>query len=412
MRTPLGRTNIFLAIPPMVRPRERLQRFAPVPERSKPEFFRRDRVLQGAFTLARCCARGRAYSAFVVLLAALFCGCSPSNQPAPQASVAPPTVQTVLAKRGEVARSVTLPTFRILPLQQAVLYAKVSGYLKTLLVDKGDTVKEGQLLGEIEVPELLADEIQFRADSDVAHTNFVRMAEARQKAPDLVVPQTVDELRGTWEVADARLQRARTLLQYARLVAPFSGVVTARFVDPGAFIPAATAGTAAQNAAVVMLMDFSRLRIQVFVPEPEVPFITNGVPVQVTVEELPGKVFTGSITRYANALDETTKTMLAEIEMPNATGAMRPGMYASVKLEVERKRNALLVPVPALLVEKAGTSVFTVADGKAKKMPVQIGFYDGTNAEIAGGISEGQGVIVLNKQTLNDGQPVNTTEGK
>ncbi len=165
--------------------------------------------------------------------AATFCGCKPSGAEGQPKASAPVNVQTTLPKRGEIARSVTLPTFRVLAWQQAILYAKVSGYLKTLLVDKGDAVKEGQLLGEIEVPELLADEIQYQAETEVAHTNYQRMAEARGKAPDLVVPQTVDDLRGTWEVAQAKLQRTRALLQYARLVAPFSGVVTARFVDPG-----------------------------------------------------------------------------------------------------------------------------------------------------------------------------------
>jgi len=321
-------------------------------------------------------------------------------------------VQTVLPKRGEIARSITLPTFRILALQEATLYAKVPGYLKTLTVDKGDAVKEGQLLAEIEVPELLADQAQYTAESEVARTNYERMAEARQKAPDLVVPQTVDDLRGQWEVAQAKLQRTQTLLQYARLVAPFSGIVTARFVDPGAFIPAATAGTTPQSAAVVTLMDYNRVRVQAFVPEPEVPFIKNGVPAKVSVEELPGRVFPGSVTRYAHALDPATKTMLTEIEMPNPTGELRPGAYASVELEVERKQNALLVPVQALLTEKAGTSVFTIVDGRAKKIPVQLGFNDGANVEIASGIRDDQKVILIGKQTLNDGQPVNLVEAK
>jgi membrane fusion protein (multidrug efflux system) len=159
-------------------------------------------------------------------------------------------------------------------------------------------------------------------------------------------------------------------------------------------------------------MDFSRLRIQVFVPETEVPFITNALPVQVTVEELPGQLFPGSVTRYAYALDEATKTMLTEIEMPNPSGVLRPGMYAAVKLELERKHDALLVPAQALLVEKAGTSVFTVADGKAKKTPVQLGFNDGANVEIVAGLRPDQPVILLGKQTLNDGQPVNPAPPK
>lgn len=324
----------------------------------------------------------------------------------------PVNVQTVLPKRGEIARSITLPTFRVLALQEATLYAKVSGYLKTLGVDKGDAVKEGQLLAEIEVPELLADEAQYRAESGVSRTNYERMAEARQRAPDLVVPQTVDDLRGQWEVAQAKLQRTRTLLQYSRILAPFSGVITARFVDPGAFIPAATTGSTPQTAAMLTLMDYSRVRVQVFVPEPEVPLIKNGVPAKVMVEELPGRSFPGSVTRFAHALDPATKTMLTEIEIPNPTGELRPGAYASVQLEVERKQGALQVPVQALLVEKAGASVFAVAEGKAKKTPVKTGFNDGANVEIAEGINPDQAVILIGKQTLNDGQPVNAVEAK
>jgi len=353
----------------------------------------------------------RWFAPVLSLAAALLSGCgrSPVQGPSPAPAI---NVQTVLPKRGEIARSITLPTFRILALQEATLYAKVPGYLKTLAVDKGDSVSEGQPLAEIEVPELLADETQFKAESNVARTNYERMVEARKKAPDLVVPATIDDLRGQWEIAQAKLQRTQTLLQYAHLTAPFAGVITARYVDPGAFIPAASGGSTPESAAIVTLMDFSKVRVQVFVPENEVPFIKNGVPVQVTVEELPGRAFRGSVTRFANALNETSKTMLTEIELPNPTGELRPGMYALVRLEVERKSNALLVPVQALAVEKAGTSVFTVVDGKAKKIPVQIGFNDGTNAEITGGIDAAQPVILVGKQTLNDGQAVNATEAK
>lgn len=357
----------------------------------------------------RISAFGFQFLASLALLALLGCGAGPTEPP----RTSPPiSVQTVLPKRGEIARSITLPTFRVLPLQEATIYAKVSGYLKTLTVDKGDSVKEGQLLAEIEVPELLADQAQYKAEADVARTNYERMAEARQKAPDLVVPQSVDDLRGQWEVAQAKLQRTQTLLQYARIAAPFSAMTTARYVDPGAFIPAATAGSTPQSAALVTLMDYSRVRVQAFVPEPEVPFIKNGVPAKVMLEELPGHAFPGSVTRFAHALDPATKTMLVEIELPNPDGELRPGAYASVQLELDRKKDALLIPVQALVVEKAGTSVFTVADGKARKTPAQVGFNDGTNVEIASGIREGQPVVLVGKQSLTDGQPVNATEGK
>jgi RND family efflux transporter MFP subunit len=343
---------------------------------------------------------------------ALSCGCKPASAPIPSKAQAPLAVQSVLTKRGEIARSITLPTFRVLARQEATLYAKVAGYLKTLMVDKGDSVEQGQLLAEIEVPELLADEAQYKAEAEVARTNYDRMSQARQKAPDLVVPQTVDDLRGQWEVAQAKLQRTRTLLQYSRITAPFSGRITARFVDPGAFIPAATSGSTPQSAALLTLMDYSQVRVQAFVPEPEVPFITNGVPAKVMLDELPRRAFKGSVTRFAHALDPATKTMLTEIEIPNPDGQLRPGAYASVQLELERNHNALLIPVQALLVEKAGTSVFSIAEGKAKKTPVQVGFNDGTNAEISGGVGEGDAVILLGKQTLADGQPVSVTEAK
>ena len=343
-------------------------------------------------------------------LASLF-GCGRSPAEAPQKAVTPVAVQTVLPRRGEIARTITLPSFRILAYQEATLYAKVSGYLKTLTVDKGDAVKQGQLLAEVEVPELLADETQYRAETAVSRTNYARMAEARTRAPDLVIPQTVDDLRGQWEIAQAKLQRTQTLLQYARIMAPFEGVITARFVDPGAFIPAATAGNAPQRAALVTVMDYRRVRVQVFVPETEVPFIKNGVPAQVTVEELPNRPFPGAVTRFAHALDEATKSMLAEIEIPNPTGDLRPGAYASVRLEVERKPDTLLVPVQALVVEKAGASVFTVADGKAKKTPVQTGFNDGVNVEILNAKLD-QPVILVGKQTLTDGQPITAVEAK
>jgi RND family efflux transporter MFP subunit len=321
-------------------------------------------------------------------------------------------VQTVLPKRGDIARSVTLPSFRILAYQEATLYAKVSGYLKTLTVDKGDSVTQGQFLAQIEVPELLADQAQYQAESAVARTNYERMAEARQKAPDIVVPQTVDDLRGQWEVAEAKLQRTQTLLQYARITAPFTGIITARFVDPGAFIPAATTGSTPQSAAMLTLMDYSRVRVQVFMPEAEVPFITNGVPVELTLEELPGRTFPGTVTRFAHALDEATKTMLTEIEMANPTGELRPGAYASARFEVERKPDALLLPVQALAAEKAGTFVFTVADGKAKKAAVKTGFNDGTNVEITDGVKPGEPVIRVGRQTLTDSQPVSASEAK
>ena len=325
-------------------------------------------------------------------------------------AAAPASIKTVTPTHGVISRHITLPSFRILPYQGATLYAKVPGYLKTIAVDKGDFVKRGQVLAEIEVPELQADEAEFKAEADVARGNYERMAQARKTSPDLVVPETVDDLRGKAEIAEAKLQRTRALLAFAKITAPFSGVITARFADPGAFIPAATAGSTPQNAALVTLMDDSRLRVQVSVPQTEVPLIRVGLPVTVTLAEFPGRAFRGTVSRFSHALDESTKTMLAEIDLDNAGGAVRPGMYANVELEMQRKTSALLLPADAVSFEKAGTFVYVVTNGVVHKTPVKVGFRDGANVEIANGIPDGAVVARLGKQPLVDGQAVRPTK--
>jgi membrane fusion protein (multidrug efflux system) len=340
------------------------------------------------------------------------CGCGRSNPPAAAGSNTPPAVnvQIVRPHKGEITRTITLPTFKLLAYQEATLYAKVAGYLKTINADKGDQVKEGQLLAEIEVPELLADRAKYKAEVEVAAIDFKRISEARTKAPDLVVPQMVDSAKAKYEVAKANLEGLETLLAYAKITAPFSGVVTRRWVDPGAFIPAATSSSASQNSAILTVMDFRKVRIQVAVPEPEVPFIKNGVPAQVSVEELPGRVFDGTVTRYAHALEETTKTMLTEIELPNPEGEFLPGMYARVRIVLERKADALLVPAETLVLEKTGASLFTVVDNKAKKVPVKTGFNDGVAVEVLDGLKPDEPVILLGKQSVGDGQAVAVVE--
>ncbi len=338
-------------------------------------------------------------------------GCNHSPAEAPAKAPPPVPVQVAHPKRGEVTRSITLPG-NVLAYQQATLYAKVAGYVKTVTVDKGDWVQQGALLAEIEVPEMIADLAKYKADVEVAALDYKRLSESQKKAPDLVVLQTVDEAKARYEMAKANLERTQTLLAYAKITAPFAGVITARFVDPGAFIPAAVSSRSAPNDSLFSLTDFSRVRVQVEIPEPEVPFITNGLPVEVSLEELRGRTFHEAVTRYAYVLDKAAKAMLTEIEIPNPKGELRPGMYASVKVELERKRDALTLPSECLVIEKNRTSVFTIADGKAKKVPVKIGFNDGVSAEVLDGLDPDAAVILTGKQVLNDGQPVNSTEAK
>lgn len=342
----------------------------------------------------------------------LIWGCGPATPPPTPAKAEPPVeITTVHPSKGSITRTITLPG-EIKPHQVATLYAKVTGYLKTITVDKGDSVKEGALLAEIEAPELLADRARYQAEVEVADIDYKRLGEAQKKAPDLVVPLSVDTAKGKSEIARANLERATTLLQFTKITAPFSGVVTKRMVDPGAFIPAATAASTPQNAALLTLMDFGTVRLQAAVPESEAPLVAKGQPVKLTVEGFPGRAFEGTITRFSYALDETTKTMLAEIELPNPKLELRPGMYATVRIGIERKEDALLVPAEAVVREKANAFVFMVVDQKAKKMPVKIGFNDGTNVEILSGLNADQSVILLGTRTFVDGQPVTVKEAK
>ena len=338
-----------------------------------------------------------------------FLGCERRKDESPQVAPEPALeVQVAYPSKGSIIRSVSLPG-EIKPYQTATLYAKVTGYLKTITVDKGDPVKQGKLLAEIEVPELLADRAKYQAEMEVANIDYKRLGEAQKKAPDLVVPLSVDTAKGKYDMAKASLERAETLLQFAKIVAPFSGVVTKRMVDPGAFIPAATS---AQSAALLTVMDFNTVRLQVAVPEGESSLIAKDQPVTLTVDGLPGRAFEGKVTRFSYALDEATKTMLTEIELPNPKLELRPGMYATVKLGIERKEDALLVPAAGILMEKANASVFTIGDNKAKKIPVKTGFNDGAKVEILSGIESKDAVILLGKRTPNNGQTVNVTEGK
>jgi RND family efflux transporter MFP subunit len=322
------------------------------------------------------------------------------------AGAAEPTkVKVTKVTRADVVRYVTIPgTLRAN--QQATLYAKVGGYLTNVAVDKGDVVKADQVLAVIEVPELIADMKKYEADAKVAEIDLERLNEAQKKAPDLVIPQVLDKARGAAEVARANIQHTQTLLDFAKIVAPFDGVITQRFVDNGAFVPAATSGGAAQNAALLTVADPSVIRAQVAMPEVEAALTVKGQPVKISVEALPGKTFDAVVSRSAGAIDEATRTMLVEADLPNKDGVLRPGMYASVKVGVDHHDSTLTVPVEALVMEKTNAFVFKIADSKARKTAVTLGFNDGARAEIATGVAEGDSVILVGKATFTDGQPV------
>ncbi|MBI5768499.1 MAG: efflux RND transporter periplasmic adaptor subunit [Verrucomicrobia bacterium] len=331
--------------------------------------------------------------------------------PALAQTAAPVAVEVTSPRRGDIHRFVTLPA-TLRANQQVTLHAKVPGYLKSITVDRGDTVQAGQLLAELELPELVAARGRLTAELAIARTDADRIANARLKAPDLVTPQAADAAAARLAIAQAAVKENETMLGYAKITAPFAGVVTARNVDVGAFVPAATASANTGAAAIVTVMDTATVRVRVAVPEVEAARVKTGQPVVVTTDALPGKTFRGTVTRHASALDEGTRSLLVEADLPNADGTLRPGMYLSAKVGVELHTDTTLIPAAALVREKAAGFVFTLTDGKATKLPVKYGFIDGTNAEILDGLPANARVIIPGKIALTPGQAVTATEAK
>jgi len=356
----------------------------------------------------RAVRRAGPLAAGIAVLLLVPLGCHRSGRAeAAEGAPAPPAahVGTVTASSGEIARRLRLPG-SVRALQAATLYAKVPGYLRSIAVDVGDRVETGAVLAEIESPEMLADLAKLRVEARLAKLDYDRLRKAQADAPDLVMQQTVDEARAAAESARASLQRVETLLDYARITAPFSGIVTERFVDPGAFIPAATASSAARNAAVLTLMDFRRVRVDVAVPEPDVVSLHEQQIAHVTAPGLAGRRFDGVVTRFAYALADDTRTMAAEVWLDNPDLALRPGMMVDVEIALETKQDATLLPAEALVSEKGRQFVMAVRDGHAQRLPVRIGIDDGVLVEIVEGLAPGERVVVAGREGLRDGDAV------
>jgi len=329
----------------------------------------------------------------------------------PLAAQTPAEVGVTSPRRGDIHRFITLPgTLRAN--QLVTLHAKVPGYLKSIDVDKGDAVKGGQVLAEIEMPELVAERGRHEAEVRVARAELGRLNAARGRAPDLITPQALEAAESKLAVAQASAAQNEAMLGFGHITAPFSGVITARFADVGSFVPAATAGSNPAGAAIVTLMDYSTIRARVGVPEVEAARITAGQPVIVTTESFPGKTFRGTVSRHFGALEESTRSLPVEADLPNADLGLRPGMYASIRIGVELHRGALLVPTTAIVREKAAAFVFTLADGKAMRVAVKAGFNDGVSTEILEGMAENARVIIPGKVVLASGQPVTAVEVK
>ena len=350
--------------------------------------------------------------------ATILCGCDPASPSIKPKEEAPIEVKAVHPHRGEVYRYINLPG-EVHPLFRVTLFAKVDGYLNRLTVDKGDSVKAGDLIADIEVPELRANKVKYSAEVELAEAEFNQISEAPTNNPANASSSELKEARnriavakGKLSVVKANLAYTEAMLNYAQVIAPFDGIITKRYVDPGAYIPVPNAADTPAAAAIVDLTDFKTLRMQVAVPETETPHIQLGQPIRWTTDDYPGQHFDGTVTRTYWALDQATKTMLTEAQMTNPGMLLRPGMLVNARIGLEKKEDALLIPLGALVKEKVNSFVFTVADGKTRKLPIQTGFNDGTNVEIVAGIQPSDLIIPTGQQAFRDGQPVKVIESK
>jgi len=319
-----------------------------------------------------------------------------------------PTVQVIEAGTGPAAQTVTVLA-SVTPYQQATLYAKVSGYLSKVLVDKGDHVRTGQLLATIESQETDAQYNSARADL----INKQRIAQRydqllRQSA---IAAQQADQADADARVARATLDQYGTLKSYERLVAPFDGQVTARFADPGALVQnATTSQTAAQP--VVTISDDTRLRIQAYVQQDAAPFVHEGDTAQIVDAANTGRSVTAKITRVSGQLDPRTRTMLVEVVLDNREKFLLGGSFAYMTLHVPVS-SATQVPVGALITRGSDQFVAVVGpDSRLHYIKIAVASTDGDTVTLAGDIKPGTRIAVDLPAEATDGGVVNTVQSK
>ena len=381
-----------------------------------------------------------------VASASLIVSCSSNAAKDGPDSIAAPTVAAAKVLRTDLTRALAV-TAEFRPYQVIDVHAKVSGYVKRIYVDVGDRVKEGQLIAVLEIPEL-QDDVQTaeasvsksqeeirRAQADlertqsaheVEHLASSRLVDVSKTRPGLVAQQEVDDAVGRDRVAEAQVatakatlstadqqlrvaqadrERVRTLFAYAQIKAPFAGVITKRYADTGSMIQSGISSQT-QSMPLVTLAQDNLLRLVIPVPESAVSRIRLGSPVEVSVSTLEKK-FEGKVARFADQVDMATRTMHTEVDVPNPSGELVPGMYASASLVLNNERNALAVPVQALTRAEDGITVLLIdKNNKLEERPVKIGVEAPDQVEILSGLAEGDLVVIGNRSQLQPGMAV------
>jgi RND family efflux transporter MFP subunit len=335
----------------------------------------------------------------------------------------------------------------LVPFQEIDVYAKESGFVKTLNVDYGTHVKAGQIMAVLEIPELqlqLAEDDaaiknarnqmthaehelnRVEATHDVLHLQYARLNGVAKSKPGLVAQQEVDDAQGKDLAAEAQVEASKSNLQaaqsqlqvteakrahdqalfdYSNITAPFAGVVTQRYANQGALMQAGTSSST-QAMPLVRLSQVDHFRLVIPVPESYVRYIHAGDPVQVNVPSL-NRTLPGKVARFSQDVKEDTRTMHTEVDVPNVTGLLVQGLYAEATITLETKNNVLTVPLQAVSHNGDQTTVYAVSSGnKLENRPVVLGIQTSSDAEIVSGLEEGDMVVVSDRSGLKSGEEV------
>jgi RND family efflux transporter MFP subunit len=301
------------------------------------------------------------------------------------------------------------------------IYARTSGYLKRWYFDIGARVKQGDLLAEIDTPEIDQQLRQSRADLDTAKANQDLAQTTADRWQFLLTSGSVSKQETDQAVSNLRAQKAAVesnsanvkrledLQSFEKVYAPFDGVITVRSTDIGALINAG-AGTPAQE--LFHMASIAKLRLFVAVPEVYSRAAQNGAKASLTLDEFPGEKFTGTLVRNSNSIDPASRTLNTEVDVDNPTGRLLPGAYVSVHLKLPEVVHSVTIPANALLFRSEGLRVGVVRNGQAVLVPIAIGRDFGSTVEVVSGLNRSESVILNPTDSLITGTPVHVNQAK
>jgi RND family efflux transporter MFP subunit len=322
------------------------------------------------------------------------------------------TVAVTRPEKGAPQQDLSLPG-NIQPYTDAAIFARTTGYLKQRYADIGSHVKQGQLLAEIDTPEIDQQLQQARAELSTAEANAKLAQTTAERYRDLIKSESVsqqdvdnangnyDARRAAVESASANVKRLEQTQAFKKIYAPFDGVITARNTDIGALIGS---GNAAKE--LFHIAETHRLRVYVNVPQAYSRAAQPGLEAEIELKELPGQRFKGTLARNAQAIDPMSRTLLSEIDLDNPRGELLPGAYAEVHLKLPTPSATFRLPVNTLIFRSEGLRVAVVSNGHVALVPVTLGRDFGSVVEIVSGLSGSEAVIVNPPDSLTAGQPV------